>query len=391
METPKMPGEAPSQGTPPQTPAPTNGPTTAIPHLEIIGVEAEPIPWVQVPRPGSNITVCDYFRIKLKIAIYNRGDADFPPKENLHNVAHLMFTVLYGEKEEEDWVGQTRTYQDTPFSFPYHNPLDIPAGGTVYVEREFRVARQYPLNPFKIVAWFIPPVWEHRPSVHEDPPKPPIKYAEIPPSDAPMIQQMASTPSGERILLQLDGKPFTSDQFSFEGPDIKPVQWFYEYYPEKPSLYNVGVVFENVGQETNGSVQVSFSATEFVLDSTDGANRKTSISGSHVVEGPFAQGMHAIVFCDQIARGDPDWSSTIIQTSLLCPKANLSVLSIGDINLINDIVEVQESSDDDIFKYLEAMNKPKEELEREVAEKRNALLSSCITVKYFGNCDSSSK
>nr|NIQ33738.1 hypothetical protein [Nitrososphaeria archaeon] len=299
----------------------TTQPETAFPHLAIVGVDYELINWVK--EPGQYHMVGTYFRIKLTFKITNKGEADFPPEgvtANLGNGGRLFWTILYDGKQSED----TMTNMYPFYSFWYHNELNIPAGGIGFVEREFRVAFDRPLNPFTVVAWFAPPLTEE---------------SEIPAADAPVIQQTVPIPGGNKIALQLDQAPYVSEAFILEGPDIKPLIISVSEVKGKPGLYNIIAIFENLNPvETAGSVQVTIMVPDKSKPNSYSLS-DVSFNWFREISGPFVMGRHGIYLENQRVRGEPYWEKTYFHTVLLCPDpdATSGEISIGDIDRTNDL------------------------------------------------------
>lgn len=282
------------------------------PHLEIQGVTAEPIPWFEVTKKGG----CDFFRIKLKFEIVNIGTANFPPENNVR--AELYWRILYNEERDES--DYTNIYDNIRIRHPAD--FNVPAGGTAIVEREFRAARGLPLNPFQVVAWFVGDVPEYNEHELRE------QLNQIPAADTPAHQWTKL----DGITLKLEGGPFVSDPFEFPGPDIKPVSAFYIPNVEHSNYYDVGLIFENVSDVTTaGSVQVSLS----VPDKT-GPNNAMSIRVSGEINGPFQNGKHAVIFCDRLASGIPDFSKGVFSATLKCSEST----NMTDVDPTNDTKEL---------------------------------------------------
>ncbi len=325
-----------------------------VPHLEIVDVAAEPIPWIkELSQTGQ--MVCDYFRIKLIFTIMNKGGADFPPEGVTASIGTggiFFFTILYrdGDEWQEDENSQTRVLQEAQYyTFWYHNELNVPAGGTTQLERVFRVAYQYPLNPFQVVAWFTEPMWRLEPG------------RIIPPPDTPVIEQMYSFPDGKRISLKLDGTPFMSIPIDVHGPDVRPVQAVYIPVPGEARRFDTCLIFENIGELSAEKVYAS-------LKVPDTISSNNSIQWTQEVTGPFAPGMHAVFVCNQFVSGVPDYTKSELYITLLCPEDSPGVVSVGDVDMSNDLKLIEQT---------------KEQSKESLAD----ILARCISVHRFGDCD----
>ncbi len=376
------------------------------PHLAIVGVEAEPIPWVL--EPGPYHTVCDYFRIKLRFTVRNIGKAAFPPEgvtPGLANRGYLLWTVLYNGEESGD--NETRIYQPHLVTWnyseiQYQEALDIiPPQGAITIEREFRAALDHPLNPFQVVAWFHPPVTtpagsskigrtQERGTADSQPVEGSRLETEIPSPDAPVIKIQETISGGERTVLQLEQAPFVSEEFRIDGPDVEPIKLIWiDNAGGKENHYDTGVVFENLGTTAVGSVHVSFYVPFAKLNAED-LEIIDRISWSYEIPGPITKGKYAVVFCGIEAEGAPVLVEELelmrISVQLHCPEYSPGPISIGDVDRTNDV-----NKGVAVGPYYPEGYDPKihtsEWIGEQVARELEDLLGSCVKVVRIG-CDS---
>ncbi len=332
----------------------------AYPVLEIVSVEAEPVPWVreQVSEERLPQGVCDFFRIRLTFTISNRGAADFPPEgvtARSDRGGKLFWTVLHGGRE----TGQAIIYPE--YSFWYHNELVIPEGGVGTIVREFAVPTDMPLNAFTVVAWFVPPMTPYagygddreppsrtktgRTSRRSSSSTPPPGSAEPvrpspPPATTPSIQQTITRDGREQVALELVGAPFRSAPITIDGPDVRPVRaiWLKD---DKPEHWNTVLVFENRGSETVASVQAGMGVSYVGKPSE-------SMGWSHELPGPFPPGRYCAYVLGEHALEEPDFSTNRARVSLRCPlpdTVGADVISLGDVDLTNDWQEFPDTKE----------------------------------------------
>jgi len=333
------------------------------PVLEIVFVEAEPVPWVRqgVTEAKPQGTGCDLFRIQLTFTISNRGTADFPPEgmtARLDRGGKLFWTVLFGggRAREPRETGQSTIYSE--YSFWYHEDLTIPEGGTAKVVREFPVPTDVPLNEFTVVAWFVPPMTQYAVYGDDREPAPKVKSGRSsrrdssstppprttglvrpspPPMTAPPIRQTITRDGREDVALELAGAPFRSPPIAIDGPDVQPVRALW-IEADKPEHFDTVLVFENRGSETVASVQAGMGVSYVGTNESMGWNLE--------LPGPFPPGRYCAYVLGEHALQEPDFSTNRAQVSLRCPlpdAVGADAVSLGDVDLTNDLTEFRDT------------------------------------------------
>ncbi len=178
----------------------------------------------------------------------------------------------------------------------------------------------------------------------------------------------------------------------------------------KPGHYDTGVIFENLGATTAGSVKVSFSLPVYSLGGSEAGNPNILENGIiwfYEMSGIFPEGRYAVIACDRMIQVGGVGADIILATRNLSMGVNLrcheesSDSGIGDVDLSNDVRKGSFTERDyldwrDEMSTISVTVYPEEHdpdihtpewLNEQVAKELEDILNSCEKVEIFG-CDS---